>query len=50
VRVRDTGEGKKLRLRGIYGWVMQDEWVSVWEVVKKEVALALASHKEVDFR
>lgn len=36
----NTGQGKKLRLRGIYGRVVQDGRVSVGDVVRKHTALA----------
>lgn len=36
----NTGEGKKLRLRGIYGRVVQDGQVSVGDGVRKQVNLA----------
>ena len=39
----NTGEGKKLRLRGIYGRVVQDGRVSVGDVVRKYVAPKQAS-------
>jgi len=32
----NTGEGKRLRLRGIYGRVVQDGWVSVGDAVRKQ--------------
>ena len=35
----NTGEGKRLRLRGIYGRVVQDGRVSVGDVVSKHVAV-----------
>ena len=35
----NTGEGKRLRLRGIYGRVVQDGRVRVGDVVSKHVAV-----------
>ena len=38
----NTGEVKRLRLRGIYGRVVQDGWVSVWEMVRKQLGATQA--------
>ncbi len=40
----NTGEGKRLRLRGIYGRVVQDGRVSVGNVVRKQVHVASGEH------
>ena len=44
----NTGEGKRLRLRGIYGRVVQDGRVSVGDVVRKQ--LEATSAHEAKFR
>ena len=44
----NTGEGKRLRLRGIYGRVVQDGRVSVGDAVRKQ--LEATSAHEAKFR
>ena len=42
----NTGEGKRLRLRGIYGRVVQDGRVSIGDVVSNVRGSAQASERE----